>query len=58
MTSRWIKDLEKAIDNPDLFELYIEDKLKQIDELLRLAMYSVDDENLSDKIRKEINGTS
>lgn len=62
MTSKWIEDIRKSVDNDNLFELYIEDHLERIDKLLRRAAASTDSETLLDSIQHEledwsINGT-
>jgi hypothetical protein len=58
MTSKWIEEVENKADYYDrsiTLSLLIP-ILERIDKILRKAMYSTDDENLSDEIRKELNG--
>lgn len=59
MTSKWIEEIYKNSEyETDVNWNNIVIILEKIDKLLRKAMYSTDDENLSDEIRKEINGTN
>lgn len=56
MKSKWIDEIETQFysNNKKGDLTYINETLERIDKLLRLAMYSVEDEILSDKIRKEV----
>jgi hypothetical protein len=57
MTSKWIEEVYEIL-SASAEETYLPDVLNRIDKLLRLSMHSTDDENLSDEIRKELNGTN
>lgn len=54
MTSKWVKQLYKDVDNSDLWDLYIQETIERIDDLLRRAMNLTDDPYLYEDIRKEI----
>lgn len=60
MTSKWIDDIQTILwkdwDSDGLPWADVYSKLEEIDKLLRLAMISLDDDHLYDKIKNEIDG--
>lgn len=56
MKSKWIQDLIKSIVNLDRQEEKPDEILERIDKLLRESMSGTDNEDLHDRIKKEING--
>lgn len=58
-TSKWIERLMPNIYyKSEENKIEVQEYLKNIDKLLRKAMNLVDDHNLYEEIRKEINGTN
>ena len=56
--SKWIEEFEEAYDTyGDDYEESLLPILQRIDKLFKKAMNLVDDPNLYDEMRKEINGT-